>query len=57
MKKHIFIILFLLPFTVAQSTAQQKTNAEKADSIVAVLPRLSGNERLSALLTLTNLTC
>ena len=57
MNKFILIFSFCaVLFAERAVAAQQKTNAGKADSLVAVLPRLSGNERLSALETLTSLT-
>ena len=37
-------------------SAQPTTNAEKTDSLLVVLPQLSGDERLEALSTLINLT-
>ena len=56
MKVRILILFSLLTSLSIHTSAQQKTNAEKTDSIVAVLPRLSDEEKLNALLTLTNLT-
>ena len=54
--RSITTLLILLIFTVIEALAQQKTNVEKTDSIVALLPRLSGEERLNALAILTNLS-
>jgi len=54
--RSITTLIILLTFMVLQASAQQTSNVEKIDSIVALLPRLSGDDRLSALATLTNLT-
>ena len=54
--RSITTFLILLTFTVLLASAQQQTGEEKADSIVALLPRLSGSERLNALATLMNLS-
>ena len=56
MKKHLITVIYLLSFAVVQASTLPKTMDEKTDSIVAVLPLLSGNERLSALSTLINLS-
>ena len=54
--KKIIILLFFAASQTIQASAQAKTNVEKTDSIVAVLPHLSGYERLIALQTLQNLS-
>jgi AraC-like DNA-binding protein len=55
MKKIIILLIFTVSQTM-QILAQEKTNAEKADSIVTLLPQLSGEAKLQALATLTNIT-
>ena len=54
--RSITTLIILLIFTNIEASAQQKTSEEKTDSIVALLPRLSGEERLNALAILTNLS-
>jgi AraC-like DNA-binding protein len=55
MNRLIFILCISILLPAHRVVAQQPSSAEKADSIVAVLPRLSGEERLDALKTLGNL--
>ena len=56
MKNNIITFICLLALLAGQMSAQQTTNVEKTDSIVDILPQLTGSDRLEALSTLINLT-